>query len=52
MGIVLLETSGICAPCSRLEENLGLGSYNSMRGYGGITAMIIRGELVKIDDIV
>ena len=52
IGTAVLEGSGDCAPCSQMEEALGTGGYNAVRGHGGITARIIESGSVTIGDVV
>lgn len=50
IGEVTLEGTGWCHPCSRMEEVLGPGGFQAMRGHGGLTARVVTDGYLQVGD--
>lgn len=52
IGGVLIEITGLCHPCGKIEQELGTGAYNALSGHGGLTAKIIESGQFHLGDSV
>jgi MOSC domain-containing protein YiiM len=50
IGQAIFETTSWCQPCARLQNNLGPGTFQAVRGHGGITARVIQSGIIRLDD--
>lgn len=48
IGDVILVGTGPCAPCAKLDDTIGPGAFQAMRGHGGLTARIEHGGVLTL----
>lgn len=52
LGTAVVEVTGVCAPCSRMEEVFGHGGYAAVRGHGGWCARVVQPGRMALGDAV
>lgn len=50
IGDVQMEITGLCHPCKKLEQQLGLGVFNALCGHGGLTAKVLSSGPICLGD--
>ena len=46
----VLQVTGDCVPCAKMEQALGYGGFNAMCNHGGITASVRAGGRIAVGD--
>lgn len=52
IGDVVLEGTGTCEPCRKMDASLGPGGARAMRALGGITARVVSGGVLRVGAVV
>lgn len=50
IGVAVIEVTGPCPPCSRMEDTLGHGGYTAVRGHGGVYASVVTPGRIVLGD--
>lgn len=50
IGDCVLQITGDCPPCQRMETTIGPGGLAAMSGLGGVTASVIRAGAIRVGD--
>ncbi len=46
----VLQVTGDCVPCAKMEKALGYGGFNAMWNHGGVTASVQTGGRIAVGD--
>ena len=47
---VVIQVTGNCVPCAKLEQTLGYGGYSAVCNHGGVTAVVLKGGKIGTGD--
>jgi MOSC domain-containing protein YiiM len=50
IGAVRLFVETPCDPCGRMEETIGVGAWQALKGRGGVRCFVLSGGMLHIGD--